>query len=56
LSHARRVTRLGEFLPNGRIFAQWAIVYLGHIFKSQKYPTFLCYWFPLYRICIHFDM
>jgi hypothetical protein len=42
---ANRVTRLGEFQP----------IWMKVRWKSQKYPTYLGYFFPWLRLCINFD-
>jgi hypothetical protein len=40
----------------GRISAQWVIVYFGlFLWKFQKWPTFLGYFFPQLSWCINFD-
>jgi hypothetical protein len=36
------VTSVGEFSPNGRIFAQWAIVYFRHFNENHKSSPNFC--------------
>jgi hypothetical protein len=44
-----RVTRLGEFLPNGRLFA------LGSFFENHKVAQFFMLLFPKYVLCNNLD-